>query len=229
MIKKPKVIFIVGSAASGKSTLAKYIKDAYDNYHLVSDLQELKKLLKSEELNKNYQYIKPLPSGGFDIVEPLVWDKVLSSTVNKMRPNQFYICEFARGIDQKYINTLRINEKEIYNRSFEIILETRPDIKLKDILIIHVKCLFNIRFHRNIKRQDDKKHYVAKTVMETVYRKDNFQFMKVGPKYGYLNNKNRILVYDVMNSKNLSTKEMQIYFSVEIEKAFNIYSKYGDK
>lgn len=223
MDKLPKIIFIVGSASAGKTTLAKIIKEKLPFYNIISDLDELRKLLESE-VSCNQNRIKPLSSGGFDIIDPTVWDDVLISTAQKIIPEKSYIFEFARGVDPVYLPVLGLEKYQVYDHCFEVILATKQDICVNDMMIIQVYCNFLSRLKRNQKRKITKQHFVAEHVMYEVYSEENFRYVPTGRNRGYLNKKNKILVFFIDNSKDLLPKVMKEYFDLQIRKALDFYT-----
>lgn len=223
MDKLPKVIFIVGSASAGKTTLAKIIKEKLPFYNKISDLDELKRLLVSEA-SCNQSRIKPLSSGGFDIIDPTIWDDVLISTTQKIIPEKFYIFEFARGVDPVYLRVLGLEKYQVYDHCFEVILAANQDIDVNDILIIQVGCNFVSRLRRNQKRKIAKQHFVAERVMHKVYSEENFRYVPIGRNCGCLNKENKILVFSIDNSKDLLPKALKKYFSLQICEALDFYA-----
>ena len=222
--KLPKVIFIVGNASAGKTTLAKTIKGKLPFYNIISDLDEFKKMLELEKISGERNRIKPLASGGFNIIDPTIWDDVLISTVQKIMPGKFYIFEFARGIDPVYLTALGLKKYQVYDHCFEVILAAKPGINVSDVLIIHVYCNFVSRLNRNQKRKLTKQHFVAEHVMHKVYSEENFRYVPTGQNMGYLNKKNKILVFYINNSKDLSLEATKEYFGLQIRKILNFYT-----
>lgn len=223
-IKLPKIIFLVGPAASGKTTLGKIIKNEFPIYCFMTDLKELKKLAKLEARRKNHKRIVPFPSGDLDIKDPAIWDEILISCAKKLNPKKFYIFEFARGIDWKYLTTFKISKFTIYEHCFKLIFTTNPRFKANNTLIIHVKCDFLTRLNRNFLRKEKRDHFVAEEVMRNVYSKDVFHYISVGHNFGYFNNKIKIPVYSISNSKELPLKDRKKYFKIQIWKALALYN-----
>lgn len=188
----------------------------------MSDLDELKKLVELEKEGKGQEGVKLLSRGGFDIIDPKVWDKVLISTIKKLHPEKFYIFEFSRGIDPKYLTFFKISKEKIYERCFELIFTARPEIK--EAMIIHIKCNFFNRLKRNQKRKKKNDHFVAEKVMRSIYSKDIFHYIRRGFNYGYLSETVKIPVYSINNSRNLGLSKLQKYFRVEIYKALGYYN-----
>jgi len=224
-MRLPRIIFLIGPSSAGKSTLAEIIKQEFPKYEIISDLDELKKLAELEKENKSQNKFKFFPSGGFDILDPKIWDDILILTAKKVLPEEFYIFEFSRGIDPKYLTIFGISEEEVYERCFKLFFQTKPEIKIEDTLIIHVKCDFSNRLKRNRRRKKENKHFVAQKVMENVYSKDIFHFIPTGPNFGYFNETMKILTYSIDNSKELPLKDRKKYFKIEIYNALNIHNK----
>lgn len=221
-MKLPQIIFLVGSAAAGKSTFAKIIKNELPIYEIVSDLDELKRLVELEKKGKGQGGIKLLSCGGFDIIDPKVWDKVLISTIKKLHPRKFYIFEFSRGIDSKYLTFFKISKEKIYKRYFNLVFNA--NFEIKKTMIIHIKCNFSKRLKRNQKRKKKNDHFVAEKVMRSIYSKDIFHYTHKGFNYGYLSETVKIPVYSINNSRDLEFSELQKYFRVEMYKALNYYN-----
>lgn len=224
--KLPKIIFIVGSASAGKTTLAKIIKKKLPFYNLISDLDELKKPIELERISGNKKTrIKPLVSGGFDIIDPNIWDEVLIATACRIDLKKFYIFEFARGIDQNYLRTLRLKKHQVYDHCFDIILSVLPEIGNKNMLIIHVFSEFKARLHRNERKRQNNEHFVAKKVMQEIYSEDIFHFVStITENIGYLNQQNKILVFSIDNSKELLPQEIKKYLDNQTQAALKYYN-----
>lgn len=223
-IKLPRIIFLVGAAAAGKTSLAKIIKNEFPEYKILSDLDELKKLAELEKRNQTHGRIKSLSSGGFDIIDPKIWDEILILTTKKIFPEKFYIFEFSRGLDQKYFTFFKLQKYEIYKHCFQLIFNTNPKIEVKKTLIIHVNCNFSKRIKRNQKRKKENRHFVAEKVMESVYSKDIFHYVSRGFNYGYFTEAMRIPVYFIDNSKELILPKRERYFRIQLYKALNFYN-----
>ncbi len=218
----PKIIFIVGSASAGKTTLARIIKERLPFYNIINDLTELKRFQVSDKKQKE-KSIKLLPSGGFDIEDPKIWDKAIVSVAKKIDSKNFYIFEFARGIDTMYLSTLGLKKHQVYNHCFEIILNSNKNIHVKNTLIISIHCDFKTRMARNKKRKRKEQHFVAEKVMREVYSEENFYYVPTKRNQGYLNKKNKILVFAIGNSKELSSETMKEYLNSKFSKALNFY------
>lgn len=225
-MRLPQIIFLIGPSSAGKSTLAEIIKQEFPKYEIISDLDELKKLAEAEleKENKSQNKFKFFPSGGFDILDPKIWDDILILTAKKVLPEEFYIFEFSRGIDPKYLTILGISEEEVYERCFKLFFQTKPEIKIEDTLIIHVKCDFSNRLKRNRRRKKENKHFVAEKVMQNVYREDIFHYIHTGPNSGYFNEMMKILVYSIDNSKELILQDREKYFRIKIDEALSFYN-----
>jgi len=230
-IKLPKIIFLVGPAGSGKTTLGKIIKNEFPVYYFMTDLKKLKKLAKLEARRKSQKRIVLFPSGGLDIKDPAIWDEILISCAKKLNPKKFYIFEFARGIDRKYLTTFKISKFTIYKHCFKLIFTTNPRFKANNTLIIHAKCDFHTRLNRNFLRKEKRDHFVAEEVMRNVYSKDVFHYISVGYNFGYFDNKIKIPVYSISNSKELPLTDRKKYFKIQIWKALALYNsnKGGEK
>lgn len=228
-LKLPKTIFIVGSAGAGKTSLANRVRNRFPCYTILSDLTELKTLLKKERATHNPHYIKLLVSGGFDIIHPAVWDRALVVTARKIKPKKFYIFEFARGVDVEYMNFLGLRKSQIYDHCFKVILSVQPNISVQEALVIHLGCGFTSRLKRNRKRKEMEQHFVAEEVMYKIYSEDNFCYLPIGSNYGYLNEENKLLVFFVDNSIDLPLAELVNYFDLQIDTALEAYAKYSLK
>lgn len=223
-IKLPQIIFLVGAAAAGKTSLAKIIKNEFPVYKILTDLDELKKLAELEKKNKIFNRIKLFSSGGFDIIDPKIWDEILISTAKKIFPGKFYIFEFSRGLDPKYSTLFKLSKYEIYNCCFQLIFRTKPEIKFRNALIIHVKCNFSTRIKRNQERKKKNRHFVSKKVMKNIYSEDIFHYVPYGFNYGYFDELLKIPVYSIDNSKELILSKRKKYFRIELYKALNFYN-----
>ncbi|MFC1612767.1 hypothetical protein ACFL23_00355 [Patescibacteria group bacterium] len=228
-LKLPKFIFVVGSAASGKSTLANCIKIRFPVYNMVNDLNKFKEWLKNKQTTNKPCSIKSLASGGFRIIDPVVWDRALISIVKWINLEAFYIFEFARGIDLKYLKLLGLEKYQVYNHCFKIILDAQPNVRINEMLIIHIHCDFDSRIRRNCIRKEKGEHFVDESVMRRVYFEDNFRYIAIGNNHGYLNNKSKISIFSVDNSKELLPKKRVEYFNLQIQMALSFYVKQIEK
>jgi len=230
----PKIIFVVGGAGAGKSTLSGEIKKVHSAYNIISDLQELRELLNSKQESIVQSgaiclcppHVLSLPLGGFDIVNPLVWDYVLDATARKIQSNSKYVFEFARGSDARHLTTLGIREEELYKHCFEIILSALLGISTDDMLIIHVFSSFKSRLRRNDRRRQKNNHFVATKVMREVYLKDVFNFTPASESNrGYLEcNNGRIMVFSIDNSQELLSMEIKKEFGKKLQEAFEYHT-----
>ena len=224
-IKLPRVIFLVGSAGSGKSTIVNIIKKDFPFYKTLNDLEELKRLLKVEENSKNGTQFKILDNGGFDIIDPVIWDEVLVTCSSEIKKDSYYTFEFSRGVDKNYLDKMSLRKNKVYLHSFEIILNNLTFLNMCDMLIIHANSDYSTRRRRNIERKKNGRHFVAESVMAEVYNEDNFYFNHSDLNFGFLNLAYKIPVYSIDNSIDLSEENMRTYLSGRIYDALHHYSQ----
>lgn len=183
-------------------------------FRLDDILRENKKLLFDKNIQKNIKFCKDIleqykneypninfytscsiDKKGHDIINPILWDKILEYSL-KNNTSRNKIIEFARGKDQLYEKKYG---KDCYRRSIEIICKYLTNID--DTLIINIKAPYENRLIRNESRRKKGGHYVSTETMNQVYKDEIFNINKKD-EFSIINIKNKdMLVYDLYNQQ----------------------------
>lgn len=172
---RPFVIFIIGRPGSGKTTIARLIKEnlpstgVYLRIFQVSDLEYLRKVFATKE-DESRRFEKTA-DGGFFILDPTLYDEALVDlsvqVLREMPNNDLVIVEFAR---QSYLHALKL----ISNQG------VHPN------LIVYVKASFETALERNklrsIRSSNDR-HFVSEKEMRKTYANDDIEKLQKSDKF----------------------------------------------
>lgn len=143
-------------------------------------------------------------NGGYDILDPQVWDDVLTLSVSKLYTDKCYVFEFARGTDVAYAEKYNLDFSTIYLRCFQLIGQKIDILSPQNSLIIHVYVRNNENLRRNDLRRLNGEHYVANHVMESIYKTDIFEYHQLSKGYGILSPELPIPVISVDNTATMN-------------------------
>lgn len=196
-----------------------------DEYILKSELDGFKSFITKNKLDSYYNivqpknYSQPNNCGGYEIINPAVWNIVLSILGEQIK-NSKHIIEFSRGYDVKYNELLGIENKDIYKKSFECLCKTIGQNILENSLIININAPLSVRKQRNLERFKDGGHLVAEETMDSIYKDDVF----VCDNNNCLRIKNvDIPVFFVKNNTTSSNENIEEFLWKEYKKALNYY------
>lgn len=179
-------IALVGPPASGKSTFARCVLQARPELQHASDLgalQELCAFYAGREVEAVYwpelsradprhdERMRLLSDGGFDIIDPGVWDEALHRTIRRYREAPAVALEFARGVDLSYLSMHRVPAADAYLPSFRLLLKDLENTETA-LIVVHVSAPLAVRLGRNDARRSAGEHFVADSVMRSVYSED---------------------------------------------------------
>lgn len=238
----PWLIFIIGTSCSGKSSFIRAINandyicldDAKPLYKffkadelLISDQKEFQSFISANGIKSFYPTNKPhsiaVPSGGYRITNPAVWDYILQLTAAEVLQGKKYIIEFSRGVDPVYLQAFDIQSDEIYKRSIESIINHIPAEFVKKSLIINMYANFENRMNRNYQRRASGGHFVNENSMKTIYKTDIFAFDRLSKDTGFFySNGSRIPVYSF---ENLESNDPQEIFLTNYKNALDFYQR----
>lgn len=170
------LIFLIGPAAAGKTTVAKHITSCYSGFNHVSDLTDLNKQVKGSELGNEDQRVVRLPHGGFKIFDPVVWDEALKSVAFSHRSTPNLVFEFSRGLDQAYLTLHGIKSNEVYDPSFQILADVFSSRINREAIVIVVDAPFEIRDRRNSGRRLAGEHSVDPSEFRRLFRSQLFSW-----------------------------------------------------
>jgi sugar/nucleoside kinase (ribokinase family) len=245
LLKMPTNIIVIGAACSGKTTLIKAITSLCGIYKNVDDLAALQevfllddmlsegrieefikfqnKLIFSRDiwdeynrdLKKHDRYTSKAMNRGHNIERPILWDKILQSTVAQAN-SQNIIIEFSRGYDAGYQKEV---SNDVYQRSIGIILKSLPVKSDPNVLAINIHASFGLRKKRNSYRFLQGGHYVADETMNTVYKKDVY----IGDAVS-----RRVSIIDITNNRQLESGMKDNSFldmAAKVIKKYNLHLK----
>lgn len=172
MNKSFNYVFLLGRPGSGKSQVFHLITSKLKESSIADEFQRIDDFPKLLEINAedtgNLRH-KPIPGGGFLVLDDTVWADVLQK-VNKDAlvlddAGKMVFIEFAR---------------DKYKRALS---NFTPSV-LKKAMIIYIDCPFNIAWQRNVDRVNRQKaqgidaHLTSREEMEKTYLKDDFNEIK---------------------------------------------------
>ena len=241
----PKLIFIIGTSCSGKSSFIRAI-DAAD-YICLDDVKPLYKIFKADELRRrNLKEFREfivknnlesfcaedktnsiaVDGGGYRITNPAVWDYILQITASEIIQGGKYIIEFSRGLDDAYIRAFNISAEDVYKRSLLNVIEyISPDF-INDALIINIYSDFTKRFARNYQRRANGGHFVNEKSMSTIYKSDIFAFEHFDSNTGvFVVGTFKIPVYSFENKDCSDMRVANETFMSHYKAALNFYAR----
>ncbi|HSQ97258.1 MAG TPA: hypothetical protein VLL98_00895 [Rickettsiales bacterium] len=247
LFKLPRIIIVIGTSCSGKSSFIESIQKYKKNYYQVlDDVKPLYKIFSADKLlnsnkydefkeylfannlnqyyscNKNYS-IKD--GDGYKIINPKLWNIVLDIINDEILINKNYIIEFSRGDDKIYNKFYKISKREIYLNSLKILLKNKLSNN-NDILIINIKSHLNTRIKRNYIRYNNNGHFVSEQTMNTIYKNDCFNCDFYDRENGAFNiNNKKIPVYRFYNKNQKSRNAMNIFFIEHLKKALEYFNQ----
>lgn len=238
---KPDLLFIIGPSCSGKSSLANIIRQQDPSYQLLDDVTPLYQIFHADELlhekrendfckfisennltayydTKNpIVYSIPNNAGGYQILNPAVWNIVLSILGAQVKSTKCII-EFSRGSDHNYNQMFNVSDDAVYKKSFESLCADISQTLLNKALIIDINAPLDIRKQRNIVRFHNGGHLVSEKTMDTVYQQDVFLCDNIQS----VNIKgSEIPVFFIKNDINLAN--MDVFLIQEFKKSLNYY------
>lgn len=243
---KPNLIFIIGPACSGKSSMGQAICSLHPEYSVLDDAVPLykiftaDKLLHQHKLKEFWKFVKengidmyydqevpcfyshPNNQGGYLIDNPIVWNIVLT-ILGKQINSDYTVIEFSRGSDPKYNHFFDINDQDVYPISFNYLCQTVPSFLLKNSLIIDIDAPLAIRKERNLNRYKNGGHLVSEKTMNTVYKED---VLNVPDNIISIKETEIPIVY-IKNQTNCSNSLS--FLQNEFNKALIYYREYHDK
>jgi len=241
----PKLIFIIGTACSGKSSFIRAIN--VNDYICLDDAKYLYKFFRADELLRQHSskfndfiirnglqpyYTEPkpnsiaVPSGGYRITNPTLWDYILQMAAKEAQVGNKYIIEFARGFDSVYVKTFDITPDQIYPRAISNILNNIPQELKNHSLIINIYADFAGRFMRNYQRRESGGHFVNENSMKTIYKSDIFSFEHIDANTGFFSVMGqKIPVYSFENTNCLNESIRSNNFIKHYQKALDFYAE----
>lgn len=162
-------VFLLGRPGSGKSAVFRSITDKLKAEGIADEflrIDDFPKLLELNAADTEHKRHKPMPDGGFLILDDSLWDDVLKE-VNKdalklKDSGKMVFLEFARD---SYEHALKFFSKDV----------------LSNALLIYVDCPFDVCWQRNVervKRQQEQgidAHLTSREEMEKTYLNDDFK------------------------------------------------------
>lgn len=194
---KPDLLFIIGPSCSGKSSMANVIRQQDPSYQQLDDVTPLYQIFHADELlhekreNDFHKFINennltayydtknpvvysiPNLAGGYQILNPAVWNIVLSILGTQIKSAKCII-EFSRGSDHNYNQMFNVSDDAVYKKSFDCLCADIPQTLLNKAMIIDINAPLDIRRQRNIVRFHNGGHLVSEKTMDTVYKQDVF-------------------------------------------------------
>lgn len=241
----PKLIFIIGTACSGKSSFIRAIN--VNDYVCIDDAKHLYKFFCADELLRQNHAIfsdfiaknglqtyyienKPnsiaVPGGGYRITNPAVWDYILQMAAQEIQFGNKYIIEFARGIDSAYTKAFHITPDQIYPRAISNILNNVPQEFKNHSLIINIYADFTTRHLRNYQRRENGGHFVNENSMKTIYKSEIFSFEHLDMNTGFFSTTSlKIPVYSFENANCSDETVMLNKFVKHYQKALDFYTE----
>ena len=238
---KPDLLFIIGPSCSGKSSLVNVIQRQDPSYLLLDDVTPLYQIFHADELlhekreNDFYKFISennltayyntknpvvysiPNRMGGYKILNPAVWNIVLSILGRQIKSTKC-IVEFSRGSDPNYNLMFNVSDDAVYKRSFDCLCSDIPQTLLDKALIIDINAPLDIRKQRNIVRFHKGGHLVSEETMDTVYKQDVFSCGNTQT----INIKGcEVPVFFIKNDMN--STNMNFFLIQEFQKSLNYY------
>lgn len=239
---KPELLFIIGPSCSGKSSMANIIRQQDPSYLLMDDVTPLYQIFHADELLHNkkkndfhkficennltayydtknpFVYSIPNNGEGYQILNPTVWNIVLSILGAQVIKSSKYIIEFSRGSDCNYNQMFNVTDSDVYKKSFECLCVDIPPALLDKAMIIDMNAPLDIRKHRNIIRFHNGGHLVSEKTMDTVYKRDIFLCSNTQ----YFNIKGiEVPVFYIKNDMNSAS--MDKFFIQEFKKSLDYY------
>lgn len=163
---RPRIIFVTGAAASGKSTAVKvaeaYFKEKGITHRLFSDEEEMFKLI-SADTGNDHHYFPPgkkhflfkdsfVFDEGLKRINSAILNEISSPTVNAI------LVEIARGGRSEHVDVT-------FNRALELL-----DQKITDrATFVFIQSSFKDRIKRNANRGDGQKEHTPAEVMRSIY------------------------------------------------------------
>lgn len=168
------IIWVTGSAASGKTTFIEYFTQKFEfPYFLLTDAQEMLELNELDSEHKHH--IHPKGEEGFLLTSNYHFDESIRRLVAKSEKEleRFLIIEVARGkgsnlqIDLSFKRFLELVSPDIWNRS----------------ILIYLKASLDTRKARNDKRRKNnfasgverESFYVPSNALEQFFLEDDFE------------------------------------------------------
>lgn len=170
------IIFLVGNPAAGKTAFGLELQRRCPTFEIASDLDELKlELSRSEHGLVDAPRIRRVASGGFEVLDPRVWDDCLDSVAQRHEGESDLILEFSRGEDQLYLDMHNIEWGRAYDPSFAILSRVFDSrIQSGDALIVLVEAAWPTRRRRNWERRLKGEHFVDAEELARLYRRECF-------------------------------------------------------
>ena len=170
------LIFLIGPAAAGKTTVATHIRSLNLGYDHASDLTDLNEQARALKPGNKDQKVARLPRGGFEIIDPTAWDEALKRVAFSHRSTPNLILEFSRGLDQAYLKLHGIEPNEVYNPSFRILRHAFSPRIDNEGLVIMVDAPFEVRDYRNSDRHLAGDHFVDPSEFRKLFHSQLFSW-----------------------------------------------------
>ncbi|MEX0297794.1 MAG: hypothetical protein AB3N28_01900 [Kordiimonas sp.] len=194
----------LSTPAETRSNLPTIVEDFRASFPLFDEerLQDRVELLNSTKASTVNLPTRMLSGGGFDIIQPQLWDLILEDAAKSIESNSF-IFEFSRGVDREYLDFHSINADQVYDQSFKTIFAHIADESwIHNSVLVHLSCPHLLCLERNELRRVKGEHFVDETVMKSVYKIDPFKLRNFEGGFAVFGN-HRLPILSIDNVSNL--------------------------
>lgn len=249
----PNNIIVIGTSCAGKTTFINELKNYYNIYEDIDDLNPLLEMFKiddilyegnikefyvikdelkymnaqwneySENLDNINHYTKPSKDGKGHDILRPILWDYIISN-SLIDCKKFNIIQFSRGKDLEYENTFKENS---YYRCLREIMKKLP--YNENTIIINLTSSIDLRKVRNLNRFKNGGHFVSEETMDKVYCDDIFECELSDGIRGKVNVEGiDYPVYYINNNKNLSSIELKKFMEYNIIEMINYYNLYKE-